>query len=102
LRIYVNRELEELENTLNVALELLNKGGRIAVISFHSLEDRIVKHFYREAAKECICPPGLPQCVCNHKKSLKIITRKPVTAGKDEVRRNPRAACAKLRIAEKL
>jgi len=102
LRIYVNRELEELENTLNVALELLNKGGRIAVISFHSLEDRIVKHFYREAAKECICPPGLPQCVCSHKKSLKIITRKPVTAGKDEVRRNPRAACAKLRIAEKL
>jgi 16S rRNA (cytosine1402-N4)-methyltransferase len=102
LRIYVNRELEELENTLKDAVELLNKGGRIAVISFHSLEDRIVKHFFREAAKDCICPPGLPECVCSHKKSLKILTRKPVTAGREEVQKNPRAACAKLRVAEKL
>ena len=102
LRIYVNRELEELEETLKDAVELLNRGGRIAVISFHSLEDRIVKHFFREAARECVCPPGLPQCVCSHKKSLKILTRKPVTAGKNEIRQNPRSACAKLRVAEKL
>jgi len=102
LRIHVNKELEELENTLKDAVDILNVGGRLVVISFHSLEDRIVKHFFRECAKECICPPGLPECVCQHMKSLKILTRKPVTACRDEIRGNSRAACAKLRVAEKI
>ena len=102
LRIYVNSELEELENALEAAFEILNPGGRLVVISFHSLEDRIVKHFFKDKARECICPHGLPMCVCNHKAELKIITRKPVRASKEEQKNNPRSICAKLRVAEKI
>ena len=102
LRMYVNSELEELEDALDSALEILKPGGRLVVISFHSLEDRIVKHFFKDKARECICPHGLPMCVCNHKAELKIITRKPVRASKEEQKNNPRSACAKLRVAEKI
>jgi 16S rRNA (cytosine1402-N4)-methyltransferase len=100
--MYVNSELEELKDALNSALEVLKPGGRLVVISFHSLEDRIVKHFFKDKARECICPHGLPMCVCEHKAELKIITRKPIRANKDEQRSNPRASCAKLRVAEKI
>ena len=103
LRIAVNRELEQLEEGLNGALELLSPGGRIAVISFHSLEDRIVKEFFRRESASCVCPPGLPVCCCGHKALLSLPLRsKVVTASKEELKNNPRAACAKLRIAEKL
>ncbi|MCP3967718.1 MAG: 16S rRNA (cytosine(1402)-N(4))-methyltransferase RsmH [Lentisphaerae bacterium] len=102
LRIAVNDELGELERALERALPLLRKGGRLAVISFHSLEDRIVKTFFRHNAAGCICPPGLPVCVCKHKPVLKEINRKPVTAKPDEIEVNRRAASAKLRVAEKL
>ena len=102
LRIAVNDELGELERALPAAVKLLNRGGRIAVISFHSLEDRIVKNFFRDEAASCVCPPGLPVCVCGKVSTLKIITRKALTAGPDELERNRRSACAKLRVAEKL
>ncbi len=102
LRIEVNGELEELEQALESAVPLLNPGGRIAVISFHSLEDRIVKNFFRDMAETCKCPPGLPVCVCGWEAKLKVITRHPVTAEDEELNRNSRAACAKLRAAEKI
>ncbi len=102
LRIAVNDELGELETTLPAALKLLNRGGRLAVISFHSLEDRMVKNFFREEATGCICPPGLPICICKHKPSLELLTRKAVTAQPDELNENPRAASAKLRAVRKL
>ena len=102
LRIYVNDELDELEQGLEGAMKVLKPGGRIAVISFHSLEDRIVKNFFRDAAADCLCPPGLPACVCNHKPELKVLTRKPVTATPDEIRENRRAGSAKLRVAERV
>lgn len=101
LRICVNDELEELKKGLRGAVEVLRPGGRIVVISFHSLEDRIVKNFFRRESTECLCPPGLPECICRHKPSLKLITKKPVTASDEEIKRNRRAACAKLRVAEK-
>ena len=103
LRIAVNRELEQLEAGLASAVELLNPGGRLAVISFHSLEDRIVKDFFRRESAGFICPPGLPVCCCGHQAALTLPLRfKVVSASKEEVRLNPRAACAKLRIAEKV
>jgi 16S rRNA (cytosine1402-N4)-methyltransferase len=102
LRIAVNDELGELERALPDAVELLNKNGRLAVISFHSLEDRIVKEFFRAEAAECTCPPGLPLCVCGKVKRLEIVTRKGETASKEELAENRRAACARLRVAEKL
>lgn len=102
LRIAVNHELEELEDGLQAAHDLVVSGGLIAVITFHSLEDRIVKNFFREAARDCICPPGMPVCRCDHRATLEILTRKPVTAGKDEIKENSRAACAKLRVARKI
>ena len=103
LRIAVNRELEQLEQGLESAVELLNGKGRLAVISFHSLEDRIVKEFFRRESTACICPPGLPVCCCGHKAALELPLRfKVVTASKEELKANPRAACAKLRIAEKI
>ena len=102
LRIAVNDELGELERALPAAVKLLNRGGRIAVISFHSLEDRIVKNFFRDEAASCVCPPGLPVCVCGKVSTLKIITRKALTARPDELERNRRSACAKLRVAEKI
>ena len=102
LRIAVNNELEELRKALPAAMKVLSPGGRLAVITFHSLEDRIVKNFFRNAAQECICPPGLPVCMCKHHAELRLLTKKPVTAQEDEIRANPRAASAKLRAAEKV
>jgi 16S rRNA (cytosine1402-N4)-methyltransferase len=108
LRIAVNQELEHLKTVLPQMLDLLSsraddeRGGRMAVISFHSLEDRIVKEFMRREATDCLCPPRMPVCVCQHKASLRIITSRPVTAGEQEVERNPRARSAKLRVAEKI
>ena len=103
LRIAVNRELEQLEEGLEGAMELLGKGGRIAVITFHSLEDRIVKEFFRKESTDCVCPPGLPVCCCGHKAHFTLPMRsKVVTASAAELKNNPRAACAKLRVAEKL
>ena len=100
--VEVNGELEELKKALASAVPLLNPGGRLCVISFHSLEDRIVKNFFREMAETCKCPPGLPVCVCGWKPVLKIVTKHPVTADDVELAENPRAACAKLRAAEKI
>ena len=102
LRIATNDELGNLREVLPVALGLLKKGGRLAVVSFHSLEDRIVKNFFREEAKDCICPPALPICQCNHKASFKIITKKIVIPGEEEEKSNPRSRSAKLRVAEKI
>jgi 16S rRNA (cytosine1402-N4)-methyltransferase len=102
LRLAVNDELAELDQALAAALALLVPGGRLAVISFHSLEDRMVKQFFQVAARDCVCPPGLPICVCKHRRELQIITRKPLRAAPEEVRDNRRAAPAKLRVAEKI
>ncbi len=102
LRIAVNDELNELSRGLEAAVSLLRPGGRLVAICFHSLEDRIVKHFFRDQAATCVCPPGFPICVCNKKAVLNVITRKPVRAEKSELRENVRAASAKLRVAEKL
>ena len=102
LRIAVNGELDELRDGLQAAVDLLAPGGRMAVISFHSLEDRIVKNFIRDMAMNCKCPPGTPVCICSWRAVLKPLTRKPVEADERELAANPRAACAKLRAAEKL
>jgi len=102
LRIAVNDELGELKQALSEAVPLLKKGGRLAVISFHSLEDRIVKEFFKEQAASCVCPPGMPVCICDHPAQIKILTRRPVQAQADEIEFNRRAASAKLRVAEKL
>jgi len=102
LRIAVNDELGNLKRGLESATQLLKSGGRIAVISFHSLEDRIVKQFFVEKSTGCICPPDLPACGCGRKEVLRIVTKKPVTADETEVRANPRARSAKLRVAEKV
>src|SRR6266581_6593232 len=109
LRIAVNSELERLEAALPQIVDVLRAGktgymegdgGRMVIISFHSLEDRLVKVFMRREAMDCICPPGIPVCVCNHKASLRILTPKPVTPTKQEILENPRARSAKLRAAE--
>lgn len=102
IRIAVNDELGEVERMLNGALDKLNPGGRLAVISFHSLEDRLVKTVYGEWAKGCTCPPDFPVCVCGKKPKVKLIGKRPITADEDEVDENPRARSAKLRVAEKL
>ncbi len=102
LRIAVNSELDNIATGLQKAIDLLDSGGRLAVISFHSLEDRIVKDFIKNNAQGCICPPNIPVCRCHHVPRLKIITRKPIMAGEDEIINNPRARSAKLRIAEKI
>ena len=102
LRIAVNNELEELSTFIDYAVDLLAPGGRLAIISFHSLEDRIVKEKFKFESLDCICPPNIPQCVCNKTRKLKIITRKPVTASAAEISSNPRARSAKLRVAEKI
>lgn len=102
LRIAVNDELGALERALPQALEILRPGGRLVVISFHSLEDRIVKQFFQREAKDCICPPRAPICVCGHKARVRILTRKPVTPSPEEVAMNPRSRSAKLRAVEKL
>ena len=102
LRIEVNHELESLEAGLPAAFEMLRPGGRLAVISFHSLEDRIVKRFLRDRARGCTCPPELPICVCGHEPELRILTRKLVRASAREVDVNPRASSARLRAAIKV
>lgn len=102
LRMAVNNELENLKSGLTAALGLLKPGGRIAVISFHSGEDRIVKNLFQTESRDCLCPPEIIQCQCGHKRSLNTLTRKPLTASDVEIRRNPRARSAKLRVAEKL
>jgi len=102
LRIYINNELDNLKLGLKKAVERLKPAAVICVISFHSLEDRIVKNSFRDFASKCICPPGLPVCVCNHKPSLKLLTRSPVVPEKSEIEMNPRSRSAKLRAAEKL
>ena len=102
LRIYVNRELEVLEKVLQDSLDLLKKGGRLVVISYHSLEDRIVKNFFRDQVKNCICPKELLICQCNFEKKLYILTRKPIIPKRLEVSANPRSRSAKLRAAERL
>lgn len=101
LRIAVNDELGVLERVLPAAVDCLNPGGRLCVISFHSLEDRIVKNVMKELAKGCTCPPQLPVCVCGKKPQIKIISKKPILPGEAEIERNPRARSAKLRVAEK-
>ena len=102
LRIAVNDELGALQTGLEQALQVLAPGGRLAVITFHSLEDRIVKQTFVDWAKGCICPPDLPVCVCGRKPRARLVTRKPVTAGEAELSANPRARSAKLRAVEKL
>lgn len=102
LRIAVNNELGVLEKALERTIPLLRPGGRIVVISFHSLEDRIVKTVFAKEAKGCRCPKELPVCQCNNQPLLKILTKKPVTPSLDEIRQNPRARSSKLRSAEKL
>jgi 16S rRNA (cytosine1402-N4)-methyltransferase len=102
LRIAVNDELGQLERVLPQAISLLKPGGRLAVISFHSLEDRIIKQHFARAAAACICPPNLPECRCGHQPEVRLLWRKPRVPGADEVRRNPRARSAKLRAVERL
>lgn len=101
IRIAVNGELDALPPMLRAAVDGLNPGGRLAVITFHSLEDRIVKRTLAELARGCVCPPEFPVCVCGKKPQVRLVTRKPVTAGGAELKENPRARSAKLRVAEK-
>lgn len=102
LRIAVNNELDVVAAVLPLALDLLRPGGRLAVISFHSLEDRIVKTFFRREAHDCVCPPGQAVCTCGHRARLKEITRRPIAPSEQEIAQNPRCRSAKLRIVEKL
>ena len=101
IRIAVNDELNSVEKAMEAAIPLLNPGGRLAVITFHSLEDRIVKNAMAKAARGCTCPPEFPVCVCGKKPQVKLITRKPIVSAEEELTRNPRARSAKLRIGEK-
>lgn len=101
LRIATNDELNNLREVLPAAVNLLASGGRLAIVSFHSLEDRIVKNFFKEEAKDCLCPPSFPICQCGHKASLKILTKKVIEPSEEEIKINPRARSAKLRVAEK-
>ena len=102
IRIAVNDDLGSVEKAMEVAIPFLNKGGRLAVITFHSLEDRIVKTAMAEAAKGCTCPPQFPVCVCGNKPKVKLISRKPIVATAEELEMNPRSRSAKLRVCEKL
>ncbi|RKU26024.1 16S rRNA (cytosine(1402)-N(4))-methyltransferase [Candidatus Poribacteria bacterium] len=102
LRIVVNKELDNLKEGLDAAVSLINPGGCLCIISFHSLEDRIVKRRFQTLSKNCICPPKTPICICNHKKELNIITKRPVIPSVYEIENNPRARSAKLRVATKV
>jgi 16S rRNA (cytosine1402-N4)-methyltransferase len=102
IRIAVNDELGSVERVMDDAISMLNPGGRLAIITFHSLEDRIVKTAMAEAAKGCTCPPNFPVCVCGKKPIVKLVSRKPIVSTEEELERNPRARSAKLRICEKL
>ena len=100
LRIAVNGELERLKTALPQVVDVLQRGGRMVIISFHSLEDRMVKEFMRREATDCLCPPRVPVCVCGHKARLRLLTAKPLIPTVQEIERNPRARSAKLRAAE--
>lgn len=102
LRIEVNGELNNLDVVLKDMVEALNVGGRLCVITFHSLEDRIVKNVFKELSTNCICDKSVPICICNHKASVKLINKKPIEASKLELEQNKRSSCAKLRIVEKI
>jgi 16S rRNA (cytosine1402-N4)-methyltransferase len=102
LRIAVNDELMAIDTVLPQAIHVMATGGRLAVIAFHSLEDRIVKSFFRQESRDCLCPPRQPVCICGHKASIREINRRPIQAANEEVARNPRARSAKLRVVEKL
>ncbi len=102
LRIAVNEELQAIETALPQALEILAPGGRLAIISFHSLEDRLIKLFFRRESRDCICPPEQPVCTCGHRALIRELTRRPVIPEEEEIRNNPRARSARLRVAEKL
>lgn len=101
LRIAVNQELEELSAGIDGYIRLLKPGGRIVLLTYHSLEDRIVKEKFRDAERECTCPPGIPVCVCGRRRLLKVVTRKPLSPSPEEIDRNPRARSAHLRAAER-
>ena len=102
IRIEVNDELRNLERGLDAAIDALEPGGRVVVLTYHSLEDRIVKNVFNEAADGCTCPPDFPVCVCGAEASLRVLTRRPIRPTDDEIEANPRASAAKLRAAEKL
>lgn len=102
IRIEVNNELEVLKNSIEKMVEALNKGGRLAIITFHSLEDKIVKDKFRDLNKACTCPPDFPICICDKKRQVKIITRRPLVASEAELEENTRSRSAKLRIVEKI
>lgn len=102
VRIEVNHELDVLKQGLEASIRWLNPGGRVCVISYHSLEDRIVKRLFQELSQGCTCPPDIPVCVCGHVPIVKVITRKPLAASAEEVERNPRARSAKIRVAERI
>jgi 16S rRNA (cytosine1402-N4)-methyltransferase len=102
LRIVVNEELESLQLALAQALNLLGSGGRVVVISFHSLEDRTVKEFFRRESQGCLCPPSVPVCVCGHKPNLKLVTKKAVMPSSKEIQANPRSRSARMRVAERI
>jgi 16S rRNA (cytosine1402-N4)-methyltransferase len=102
LRIAVNREMENLEEALVQTVRVLAKGGRLAVISYHSLEDRSVKHFMQAESKTCLCPPEVPVCTCGHTPSLRLVNRKAITPSEAEIKENPRSRSAKLRVVERI
>jgi len=102
LRIAVNDELNALESVLEQSMGLLSLGGRLAVISYHSLEDRMVKHFFRKQARQCICPKESPLCTCHHSPQLNIITKRPIRPTDKEISENPRARSGKMRVAERM
>ena len=102
LRIYVNEELDGLDKVLEELVGLLDKGGRGCVLTFHSLEDRIVKNVFKLDSTDCICPPRTPICICGHKASVRLVNRKPIIASEEEQKINSRSTCAKLRVVEKL
>ena len=102
MRIEVNEELDILENAIKDAVKNLNIGGRIAIITFHSLEDRIVKNIFNYLALDCICPKQFPICKCEKKKEIKIINKKPILPSSFEIEKNSRSSSAKLRVAEKI
>ena len=101
LRIAVNNELENIKEFINKSVMLLNEGGRLVVISFHSLEDRIVKKAFQRLSSPCVCPPDMPRCGCGKKSVLKVLTRSPIVPGSEEIRDNPRSRSAKMRVAER-
>lgn len=102
IRIEVNGELDKLNTTLEFLISKLKPGGRIAVLTFHSLEDRIVKNVFKQHSTNCICPPKAPICICNHKADVVLINKKPIVASSEEMKQNSRSTCAKLRIIEKI